>query len=216
MVLTIEANTAILRLCMLKSSVRIFQRLSIRAARTRRALAALYQLRKAKQPHLIRIKGRRTCGTQRGRRMACGSAAAFACLIQVKAGGEHIAQSIRPFAPRPRRYPCRKQRLSLPRFFFHACLQGVTQTPRMDVARDCIATPMADVSSIEPPRQPPTTSVQSVSSGATDAVFRTSRTIHSSRRGPMLHAKARQAAIGEQTRDHAESKRGDLLAKMRK
>jgi hypothetical protein len=53
----------------------------------------------------------------------------------------------------------------------------------------CIATPMADVSSIEPCHQQ-ATSARSVSSGAKDAVAKMFKTIHLSQRGPMLRADA--------------------------
>jgi hypothetical protein len=53
----------------------------------------------------------------------------------------------------------------------------------------CIATAMADVSSIEPCHLR-ATSARSVSSGAMDAVARMFKTIHLSRRGPMLRADA--------------------------
>ena len=56
-----------------------------------------------------------------------------------------------------------------------------------DVALVCIATTMDDVNSIEPHslRGRP---ARSVSSGAMDAVARTSETIHSSQRGPTRRA----------------------------
>ena len=63
------------------------------------------------------------------------------------------------------------------------------QTPQADVVPVCIATPMADVSSIEPCHLR-ATSARSVSSGAMDAVARMFKTIHLSQRGPMLRADA--------------------------
>lgn len=63
------------------------------------------------------------------------------------------------------------------------------QTPQADAAPVCIATPMADVSSIEL-CHPRATSARSVSSGAMDAVARMFKTIHLSQRGPMLRADA--------------------------
>jgi hypothetical protein len=75
------------------------------------------------------------------------------------------------------------------RSFFLPCSLCMTQTPQADAVPVCIATAMADVSSIEPCHLR-VTSARSVSSGAMDAVARMFKTIHLSRRGPMLRADA--------------------------
>jgi hypothetical protein len=63
----------------------------------------------------------------------------------------------------------------------------MTQAPRADAAPVCIATLMANVTSIEPGRLR-TTAAELVSSGATDAAARMWETIHLYRHGPMLRA----------------------------
>jgi hypothetical protein len=63
----------------------------------------------------------------------------------------------------------------------------MTQTPQADAVPACIATTMADVSSIGPGRMR-ATPAGLVSSGAMDAVARMLETIHLSQHGPMLRA----------------------------
>ena len=64
----------------------------------------------------------------------------------------------------------------------------MTQAPQADAVPVCIATAMADVSSIG-------LSARTVSSGAMDAVARMFKTIHLSQRGPMLRADGDHSAL---------------------
>jgi len=108
-------------------------------------------------------------------------------LTEISAGKGRIAHPFIATWPWRRLWP--DLGLLSPCSLFLPCSQGMTQTPPADAVPVCIATPMADVSTIEPD-QPRATSARSASSGAMDAVARMSETIHLSQPGPTLRADA--------------------------
>jgi hypothetical protein len=87
MMLTIETDTAILRLCMLK----ILRSHLAETVNSRRPRAARtggpVSVAKGEAAPFDQDQGTRTFGTRRGRRVAC------ACLIQIKANGEARPES---------------------------------------------------------------------------------------------------------------------------